>query len=839
MSCSTEKALPVYLVRVLAVVLSLQGLNAKAIAQSISATPDGTGTIINHNFLMNPAGWVFSSGASLDVPGSFGITTATRLGFGDSYFNAYGENIYSNLTGEPTSLIFDQTNPSWIDNGNNLIGVDSQTLFTTSTLVGSIATPLDPKLAPELQSRPDFTVFPPDRWLRPVDIHYLAQTVDLIEPQFHPLSSRWGARFQTGTELGDGTAFGELYSFIPFGQIPGSSTFFFEGQVRLFSNNESYAGNAKVGYRQYIPSADLVWGSYVGFDNRQTDLDSHFWQLGLGTEVLTKNWEGRLNAYLPIGENRSQTSSSNTGITSPATNFRFTGNQLLYDFSTFRQQIRRYEAAASGFDLEGGLTLTNWLNGSLKGYLGTYFLDIPSERAYLGVRGRLTAQLNETLSMGVSVSRDENFGTNVSFQVSAILGGSKGTVSNSLAQRMSRPVQRRSSIAVDAQEEIETTRSTLTVVAINPTTGAEYRFIHVTDGATGGIGTVESPFGEVTDATAIVASAGNDVIYVEAGNRSGLNGFTVPENVRTLSTGVSQSLDIEGLGVTQLPGSGTGTLPLINGATTVPVNGFDAMVGMSDNSTLSGFEIQANVRGVLASNVTGVTIEHNQIATTDQDAIYLDADNGTLSNVTISGNTLSTSGNGDDGITARATNSGTISNMTISDNTMSTSGNATASIFLSAVNSGVISNATISGNTLSAKGSNAPPIYSRSAAGTTSNVTISGNTISTSGANSDGIRIRANNGASSSIRLVDNFIEQAGRHSVFIRTNANPANTICIAQFTGNTSQMPNVFGGGGNDLNLTIGGGTVSFVDFANITTNNIGFDDISGTPTVTPTSC
>ena len=132
-----------------------------------------------------------------------------------------------------------------------------------------------------------------------------------------------------------------------------------------------------------------------------------------------------------------------------------------------------------------------------------------------------------------------------------------------------------------------------------------------------------------------------------------------------------------------------------------------------------------------------------------------------------------------------------------------------------------------------------PPIYSRSAAGTTSNVTISGNTISTSGANGDGIRIRANNGASSSIRLVDNVIEQAGRHSVFIRTNANAANTICIAQFTGNTSQMPNVFGGGGNDLNLTIGGGTVSFVDFVNITTNNIGFDDISGTPTVTPTSC
>ncbi|MDY6784349.1 MAG: DUF4347 domain-containing protein [Cyanobacteriota bacterium] len=170
--------------------LSLLELSPKtlpAIAQSITATPDGTGTTINHNgstynitggtqtganlfhsfiefglnpqeianflsnpdinnvlgrvtggnpsviqgliqlsggnsnlFLMNPAGWVFSQGASLDVPGSFGVTTATRMGFGYNYFNAYGDNAYSELTGNPTSLIFDQSNPSWIINEGNL-----------------------------------------------------------------------------------------------------------------------------------------------------------------------------------------------------------------------------------------------------------------------------------------------------------------------------------------------------------------------------------------------------------------------------------------------------------------------------------------------------------------------------------------------------------------------------------------------------------------------------------------------------------------------------------------------------------------------------------------------
>jgi len=71
-------------------------------------------------YLMNPAGWVFHQGASLDVPGSFGVTTATRMGFGNGYFNAKGANVYSNLTGNPTSLIFDQDNPSWIINEADL-----------------------------------------------------------------------------------------------------------------------------------------------------------------------------------------------------------------------------------------------------------------------------------------------------------------------------------------------------------------------------------------------------------------------------------------------------------------------------------------------------------------------------------------------------------------------------------------------------------------------------------------------------------------------------------------------------------------------------------------------
>ncbi|WP_204101792.1 MULTISPECIES: filamentous hemagglutinin N-terminal domain-containing protein, partial [Spirulina sp. CCY15215] len=80
-------------------------------------------------FLMNPSGWVFTQGASLDVPGSFGATTATRIGFGNNYFNAYGDNNYSTLIGSPTSLIFDQNNPSWIVNEADLAVPTGESLW--------------------------------------------------------------------------------------------------------------------------------------------------------------------------------------------------------------------------------------------------------------------------------------------------------------------------------------------------------------------------------------------------------------------------------------------------------------------------------------------------------------------------------------------------------------------------------------------------------------------------------------------------------------------------------------------------------------------------------------
>ena len=83
-------------------------------------------------YLMNPAGIVFGKGASLDVNGAFTATTANAIGFGNNLFNAFGNNNYAALTGNPGDLAFTTTQPGSIFNAANLVTKPGNSI----TLVG-------------------------------------------------------------------------------------------------------------------------------------------------------------------------------------------------------------------------------------------------------------------------------------------------------------------------------------------------------------------------------------------------------------------------------------------------------------------------------------------------------------------------------------------------------------------------------------------------------------------------------------------------------------------------------------------------------------------------------
>lgn len=94
-------------------------------------------------YLMNPAGIVFGTNASLNVPASFTATTATAIGFRpgitgypDYWFNASGANTYSQLIGTPSTFAFTVPQAGAVVNAGNLAVAPDKTL----TLMGGTVT---------------------------------------------------------------------------------------------------------------------------------------------------------------------------------------------------------------------------------------------------------------------------------------------------------------------------------------------------------------------------------------------------------------------------------------------------------------------------------------------------------------------------------------------------------------------------------------------------------------------------------------------------------------------------------------------------------------------------
>ncbi|MEM8639315.1 MAG: CHAT domain-containing protein [Cyanobacteria bacterium P01_G01_bin.54] len=96
-------------------------------------------------YLMNPAGIVFGSGASLNVGGDFFATTADRIGFGQGWFNASGANDYAMLVGAPNQFAFLSGQPGAILNGGELnsaqgIALIGGTVANTGTITAGNVT---------------------------------------------------------------------------------------------------------------------------------------------------------------------------------------------------------------------------------------------------------------------------------------------------------------------------------------------------------------------------------------------------------------------------------------------------------------------------------------------------------------------------------------------------------------------------------------------------------------------------------------------------------------------------------------------------------------------------
>ena len=481
---------------------------------------------------------------------------------------------------------------------------------------------------------------------------------------YEPIPIRGGASFNSGPGVGYESSFFGLEGFVPLTQTPGKNLTYAQGRLLLDTNGGNPGGNFALGYRDFDPSSGRILGAYVGVDVRDTGRTT-FSQLGAGVEAVLPGMEFRVNGYLPVGDRRrevarqsftdtastSSTSTSastslsgGTGATAP-TNIRFQGNDLLFDLpaastlttattttTTTQNQTTRFtraldEVSLAGFDAEAGVKLAQLSPGSdLRSYLGLYYYSGEGVGGFVGVRGRLALRLNDTMTAGLAVQGDREFGTTavatVSLQFPTIGRKTTGQPADNWARVGDSAIRNqavavtertrsstRTSTSTQVTQDVQTSTQTVgsgsggTVVAQNPATGQPYVFQHAVLGAAGGTGTFESPFGTVLAAITAAPGNGNGIVYVQAGTNLGIPAFTIKDGVQVLSSGVAQTLATLQAGNLQLPLSGPGTLPRIGGTVT-----------MGNNTTLGGFNITGFVgNGILGTGLRNVTIQDNVI----------------------------------------------------------------------------------------------------------------------------------------------------------------------------------------------------------------------------------
>jgi hypothetical protein len=486
-------------------------------------------------------------------------------------------------------------------------------------------------------------------------------------PTFSP---RVGARYNSqGAGINDVVG---IEGFVPFAQQPGRSIAFLEGRGLYDLDNKAFGGNVILGYRQFDARSNRVLGGYIAYDNRDTG-ENFFNQVGIGIETLGDEWDGRINAYFPVGETRKQTSESFGAVS-------FQQSSLLFD------RTRRFEAGLTGFDLEyGRKLLTFGQSGSLRGYLGVYYFAGNEGDDAIGGRLRLAARINEFAAVGLTLQSDRLFDTRLIFSVALNFPtvAPKNGNANSVLARLGSSVERNISITVDDQKE------TNRVTAASATTGQPLQVLHVNLGAAGGNGTVESPFGTVDQALGSARSG--SIVYVRSGTNPGIAGFVVPAGVSVLSTAPQQLVNTQQIGQVLLPNSGTGVLPNVNG--TVRVN---------SDSTLSGFAITSpSSVGIRGDNVIGrVAITDNAVNNTGgistDGAITLNHSSGTL-NVEVLRNRISNTTN--NGVSIVTTGTG-ITTGNVSQNVISNTRGSGIRFFNldNAVVTPTISNNQITGN---------------------------------------------------------------------------------------------------------------------------------------------
>ncbi|WP_412776743.1 inverse autotransporter beta domain-containing protein [Thalassospira lucentensis] len=454
---------------------------------------------------------------------------------------------------------------------------------------------------------------------------------------------KWGSHIDLEGKAGTDRSLGETDLFVPL--LQNDDTMLFTNLRARLDDSNSKEGNFGLGVRHMFESGWNV-GGIAYFDRRKTEWDNYFNQVTLGLEALSTDWDIRGNAYLPQGRQLHSVDTLND-VSISGTSISFQAGE---------------ERSMSGFDAEIGWRLP--VNKpeepqQIRLFAGGYHFSADNVDDVTGPRFRGELTFDEVswlwtgsrFSLGSEWQHDDPRGSQgfitARLRIPLQFFGRTASRLTPMERRMTDPVIRDIDIvsqsgAFGAPETVTETADgqAITVLDSKTTTGAGL--------------------------AAAVAAAGNNSTVILSGNYStGTTTTTLQSGQTLMGTG---TLNIRS------PSGKTATLTTPGATISGTPTGANGTITMANNSTLTGMTVSDsdttdNAIGIGIVSVDGAklinnTITSNQTGVGGVSAHAIRVLNST--NITISGNTLTSRTASNISSTLNITNS----SVKITDNTL-------------------------------------------------------------------------------------------------------------------------------------------------------------------------
>lgn len=422
-----------------------------------------------------------------------------------------------------------------------------------------------------------------------------------------------GARYRFETRIGEWIGSedrGDVgFSFMQPWRVSDSDLIFYIDGRGTATYNGRGAASGGVGLRYYDESRDRVFGlaAYYDYDDGNRN---DYQQVGFSFQSVGQWVDFYINGYLPVGEDKNTIS---TRFANPV----FTGNAVLLD------RIDFIESAYSGLNAEIGGPLPLLGRYGFRGYVGGYYFQADDDQNFAGTSVRLEAQATDDVVLGINVTNDRVFDTQVFGTVSLTLPDGRPSTffrPKSPQERLLARDERRYRSTVHRRDKTTQVNGTGLLVAppagganngINAINVSSIVFVNP-NAAVQGTGTFESP---LRTFTGYAGAGANTLFVVDDGSLTGQ--LTLQTNSRLFSVNYINSNPVfinTPAGPVALPALDANAVQPVwtnpTGGTLVTLAGNSTEIaGITfDGTTNAGIPASSIISG---QNISGFSIHHN------------------------------------------------------------------------------------------------------------------------------------------------------------------------------------------------------------------------------------